>query len=172
MIRCECDFYELPVARVKAARSASSTMSSFLNNFEFGDTGFDMDMTNTQQNTATSSNESSSGSTWSNPGASGKESTSTSDSSHSVEGTTSNVFASWDPSTTSFNGGWNVNSSDNSVVETSTSSEKSETQFGGHSTSSWSSSGSSTASTVNQGSTGSITFQTGVTRRLGQALGM
>merc|ERR1719350_2631000 len=124
MIRCECDFYELPVARVKAARSASSTMSSFLNNFEFGDTGFDMDMTNTQQNTATSSKESSSGSTWSNPGGSGKESTSASDSSHSVEGTTSNVFASWDP-TGSFNGGWTVVSSDNSAVETSTSSEQS-----------------------------------------------
>merc|ERR1712187_1018822 len=126
----------------------------------------------TQQNTATSSNESSSGSTWSNPGGSGAESTSASDSSHSVEGTTSNVFASWDPSSTSFNGGWTVISSDNSAAETSTSTEKSETQFGGQSTTSWSSSGSSTASTMNSGSTGSITFQTGVTRRLGQALGM
>merc|ERR1719159_1647958 len=116
MIRCECDFYE-PPARVKAARSASIDVSSFLNNFEFGDTGFDMDMTNTQVNTATSSNESSSGSTYSNPGGSGKESTSASGSSHSVEGTTSNIFASWDPSTTSFNGGWTVISSDNSVDE-------------------------------------------------------
>merc|ERR1719461_958064 len=144
MIRCECDFYEPPVARAKAARSID--VSSFLNNFEFGDTGFDMDMTNTQVNTATSSNESSSGSTYSNPGGSGKESTSASDSSHSVEGTTSNVFASWDPSSTMFNGGWTVISSDNSAVETSTSSEKSETQFGGQSTTSWSNSGSSTSS--------------------------